>query len=252
MVHMPSDTYIRVACTGEAECNTGFRAELVGIHSSLCAFEKAEHRYVLSDCASAIQAVEASLLRPHEKGYHHHRPLLQAICHGIADTDRRGWHTVIRKVRAHVGIEGNELAEWHAKFAAKNPLGTEEYHVKVHTLGAVPTRPSYWLFYDPAKPAAHDPGAEVLAALAEHPSQKLKSPDVGEAADTTVQKRPSPTPATDARPSASQKRQLEAVHQPPPPDVEPEPARYAFTDPQRQIRAKVRPQVLELTAATSL
>ena len=256
VVHLETNTFVRLACTGKEECNTVFRAELVGIHEAICHFSERERLYVLSDCASAIQAVDAAVRRPHERGYHHHRPLLHAIAQGILERDRSGKHTVIHKVRAHVGIEGNELADWHAKFAAKHPLGTEEFPVKAHTLGAAPARPCYWLFYEPGVPSPQTADSVGKAPAAREGPRKRKLDHLRGPVVSPDPTSPPPPPATDARPSASQENKGGE------PDVpagqpgqecgEKEPVRHAFTDPQKQIRTRVRPRVLEMTACNSL
>ena len=105
---------------------------------------------ILSDCSAAIHAVQAHLHRPHERGYHHHRALLSTeICDVLRARDAEGMATIVRKVRAHAGIKGNELADWHAKFAACNQASTIEFPVLRHTLRAVPDRPEFWLHYNP-------------------------------------------------------------------------------------------------------
>ena len=157
VVHVPTDTCLRFACTGRDECNTVFRAELVGIHAALREFRTLSPLLILSDCRAALQAVQACLHRPHERGYHHHRTLLAEICDILHGRDQEGLSTTLRKVRAHAGIEGNELADWHAKFAASNQDGTSEFPVHRHTLGAVPNRPEYWLYYDPDLKAPGQP-----------------------------------------------------------------------------------------------
>ena len=273
VVHQKSGTIVRLACTGREECNTVFRAELVGIHEALASFRHHPSVRILCDCSSAIAAVDAALRRPHERGYHHHRTLLHAISQELLARDGSGLSTVIRKVRAHVGIEGNELADWHAKFAAKNPQGTPELQVRPHTLGATPLRPQFWLFYSPEK----DPPPVVAEGRPEGPGGAPQSQKRQGAADGTgmpTPKRPAPgmgggTTTTDARPSASQNKRgwaqalgpecspgvahsLEGALDPHCPEGGGSPTLYAFTAPQRQIRSLARPHVNKHTERTSL
>ena len=49
---------------------------------------------------------------------HLHRELLEATAGLIMERDRRGLHTTLLKVRAHIGVRGNEIADSVAKLQA--------------------------------------------------------------------------------------------------------------------------------------
>ena len=71
----------------------------------------------LTDSLTSLQQlIQIVLTRPQEVSYYLHRALLHAIVEEIvAGRDTKGFVTHIRKVRAHVGVRGNELADAAAK-----------------------------------------------------------------------------------------------------------------------------------------
>ena len=61
--------------------------------------------------------------------------------------DAMGFVTHIRKVRAHAGVQGNELADAAPKSVITNKDPGHQSKVVSHTLGAIPQRPEFWLMY---------------------------------------------------------------------------------------------------------
>ena len=108
----------------------------------------------------------------------------------IVAKDTKGFVTHIRKVRAHVGVRGNELADAAAKSVITNKDPRHQSKVIFHTLmGAVPERPEFWLSkykVDPPRPCGNVHGAiriglaasswETLQPDALGPSQAFTRP----------------------------------------------------------------------------
>ncbi len=120
MVHIPTNTTIYIDAAGCEETRTIMRAELVAIHTALGRF--ADHQWlgIFTDCLSRIQAIRLHHQRPglsRTPNYHHHMLLLQGIKDLLETRRVNGYSTVLRKIRAHTHIRGNDLADTAAKLA---------------------------------------------------------------------------------------------------------------------------------------
>ena len=111
--------------SGTGVFNENYRAELVAIHASLTHAHtslptlpaRALHLY--TDSLSSIQAIRRALYSPQSSVRKLHTGLVTEIAELILLRARNNLHTHIHKVKSHVGIEGNELADKHAKKAAE-------------------------------------------------------------------------------------------------------------------------------------
>ena len=74
---------------------------------------------ILTDSAAAIYLIREAVNRPHLITDHLHAPLLRAIADKIA---RKPGVTHISKVKSHLGIVGNEMADVCANKAAMRCL----------------------------------------------------------------------------------------------------------------------------------
>ena len=109
-----------INATGQEELNTILRAELAAIHQALIEFRDIRTFKCLIDSLTSLQQLQTVLTRPEEVSYYPHHVLLHAIVEEIVARDTKGFVTHIMKVRAHVGVRGNELADAAAKSAIAN------------------------------------------------------------------------------------------------------------------------------------
>ncbi len=79
--------------------------------------------------------------------YHHHMLLLQSILHLLESRREKGYNTSLRKIRAHIHIRGNDLADATGKVAVTD-YGTlpSELALRVDT-GANAPRAPFWVMY---------------------------------------------------------------------------------------------------------
>ena len=120
MVHPASGLTILINATGREELNTILRAELAAIHQALIEFRDIPTFKCLTDSLTSLQQLQTVLTRPQEVCYYPHHVLLHAIVEEIVARDTKGFVTHIRKVTAHVGVRGNELADAAAKSVIAN------------------------------------------------------------------------------------------------------------------------------------
>jgi ribonuclease HI len=99
--------------------NTINRAELVGI---LTALQQGMTK-VLTDSACSIYQIHKHLTRPQDHHQHQHRTLLGEIVHIIRDSPTAVY---IGKVKSHIGVVGNEIADEIAVAVAKGQEGEVE------------------------------------------------------------------------------------------------------------------------------
>ena len=109
VVHPASGLTILINATGQEELNTILRAELAAIHQALIVFRDIPTFKCLTDSLTSLQQLQTVLTRPQEVSYYPHHVVLHAIVEDeIVARDTKGFVTHIRKVRAHVGVRGNE------------------------------------------------------------------------------------------------------------------------------------------------
>jgi len=113
--------------------HTIMRAELAALHAALTLYDDREDLKILTDSQSSIHAILNELHRPMRTANHLHRETLEAIAGLLVGRDRRGLHTTILKVRSHIGVRGNEVADAAAKLQALGgdlaALTADEWHV---------------------------------------------------------------------------------------------------------------------------
>jgi len=112
-------TAIYVCSGGVGISNTINRAELTGIASAL----RAKFTHTATDSACSISQIWKQLLFPELHRKHTHCKLLEQIVSMINDLD-----TPINfyKVKAHIGVIGNEFSDATAKHAALHNYGHDE------------------------------------------------------------------------------------------------------------------------------
>jgi hypothetical protein len=147
VVHIPTNTAIFIDAAGCEETRTIMRAEIVAIHTALARFEDHPWLGIFTDSLSSIQAIILHHQGPGlsmTPNYHHHMLLLQSITYLLETRRANGYFTVLRKIRAHTHIRGNDLADTAAKLAVTDfdtLPGENTLRVEV---GSIAPRPPFW------------------------------------------------------------------------------------------------------------
>ena len=132
-----------VSTQATGEINTITRAELVAIHAALEHMGTRSDETIASDSATSLFKIAKHLRDP---CLHHecpHRPLLDAITHLILQRANEGVRTSFRKVKSHIGIEGNEQADRLAGLA----VDPAECNTAC-SIGTSPRTDMYWAEYN--------------------------------------------------------------------------------------------------------
>jgi len=150
VVHIPTITTIYIDAAGTEETRTITRAEMVAIHTALTTFSTHDRLGIFTDSLSSLQATRHHHTNPGATSanrYHHHKLLLDSITDLLETRRLSGLRTTLHKIRAHINIRGNDLADAAAKPAVTHydtlPLQQTR---RVETGETVP-RPNYWVMY---------------------------------------------------------------------------------------------------------
>ena len=180
VIHPATSTVILIDATGLEENNTVLRAELVAIHQALITFEADPDLNIATDSLTALQILHALITNPASRPHSPHKHLLEAIITTIQSRDNRGYTTVLRKIRSHTGIRGNEKADTTAKRVILEEDTLPKGLVIRHTLGAHPYRPTFWLHYQCPTPTPSPSTATGLCSTSNRPPpQSLSEEDLG-------------------------------------------------------------------------
>ena len=119
------DTYLVEPC-GKKETNTINRAELAGIYAALMHASEScnptsKTVTIFSDSLVSIYNTQRILRRPQTLVESKHYPLLLQIHTLIMQRAHAGHHTILQKVKSHIGIIGNEKADEGARDSMENP-----------------------------------------------------------------------------------------------------------------------------------
>ena len=101
-----------------SQINTVLRAELVAIYMSLRDTPNVPSLTILPDSQCSIQLIRKALYSPDAVKWKKHKVLLLHIVHNITCRLHAGTTVHIQKVRAHIGVSGNEIADGAARHAA--------------------------------------------------------------------------------------------------------------------------------------
>ena len=94
------------------------RAELVAIHRALITFVAHDWIGIFTDSLSSLQAIRHHHINPgttSTKHYRHHSLLLGSITDLLEARRLAGLRTTLHKVRGHINVRGNDLADAAAK-----------------------------------------------------------------------------------------------------------------------------------------
>ena len=129
------------------------RAELVAIHVALDKYEHDPWIGIFTDSKTSLYTIQHELQIPSQTKYHHHKPLLAAMVQIIQYRAELAQPTIIRKIRGHTNIKGNDLADVAAKRVVSNWDEIPEQQKLAVTIGRQAERPTtYWIMYTPPPP----------------------------------------------------------------------------------------------------
>ncbi len=130
-----SRQYIVISLNGHnSALNTVNRAKLAAIQAALaqpCPVT------ILTDSATIIHQITNILDNPTRFRVHNHKLMLVRIAHDMLYRAAQGHATHNYKVRAHIGVKGNEIADAAAKIAATPPEAQTPRPSVLHTLQRV-------------------------------------------------------------------------------------------------------------------
>ena len=141
-VHHPrSNTTLAYKLLGhDDQLNTALQAELVAIHQALHNTDVMTPLTIMTDSLTSIHAINNMLTRPERLRLHKHKQVLSQIAQRLV---ARTAKTTIHKVKAHVGIIGNEMADKAARQAH------DDDSTPTVTVAGSSGRGSAWLKYAP-------------------------------------------------------------------------------------------------------
>ena len=91
------------------------RAELVAIQVALNTYKYDPWIGIFTDSQTSLHAIQNELHRPSHTAHYHHKPLITAIVNSLQYMIRLGLATILHKIRGHININGNDLANASAK-----------------------------------------------------------------------------------------------------------------------------------------
>jgi RNase H. len=110
-------------------------AELAAIQWAL---EHTNRTHVATDSLTSMHLVHGYLRSPTRYWLHPLLHVLQNVAEALLDRHHRGVHTTFLKVKAHSGVMGNEMADWHCRLALQH---TDSCN---HVVVSLPQR-THWL-----------------------------------------------------------------------------------------------------------
>ncbi len=120
VVHIPTSATIYIDVVGTKEIRAIMPAELVAIHTALATFAAHEWIGIFTDFLSSLHAIRHHHTNPSTGGpkHHHHHAFLLGSITDLLDTRRsEGFRTTHHKIKTHINIRGNDIADATAKLA---------------------------------------------------------------------------------------------------------------------------------------
>ena len=136
---------LKVHPYGQGMLNTVNRAELVAILIALRKCRKGMKECIATDSKCSMQKIAKQLGSPAWTMEDCHRPLLAAIASELLLRARDGDETSIIKVKSHIGIHGNEMADRLANEAADECVRGRAFDQDVSKNFTEPFQHMFWL-----------------------------------------------------------------------------------------------------------
>ena len=178
------DTRWAAICKGHpAHLNTALRGELAALHHAVHHMALPhEDIVIMTDSLTAIQLIHRMMERPEDLKHHMHKQILQEIVPRLL---ARQGHTTLCKVRAHIGVQGNEKADQLSRaahtttlggsFTAATRAGTGPNWVLFEHHGPAGTMETEASGKSPQRPSKSSADT-THASVAEHPGQEVCKP----------------------------------------------------------------------------
>ena len=106
-----TEVRIRVRPSKPSPVHTINRAEMIAIHEALRHWEQCDIVNIATDSANAMKNINKQLRNPQKHNKHVYKNLLEAIAKLLLSRARQGLFTSLLKVKSHIGIHGNEIAD---------------------------------------------------------------------------------------------------------------------------------------------
>ena len=139
---------LKVHPIGQGMLNTINRAELVTILVALRECRPYEDECIATDSRCSKQKINKHLRAPAQTKDDCHQPLLQAITTLIVERAKTGLTTKIMKVKSHIGIHGNEMADKLANEAAEECTKARQFDRDVSQKYCEPFKDKFWLQHE--------------------------------------------------------------------------------------------------------
>ena len=149
---------------GQGMLNTINRAELVALLIAVrhCRPGVKESMATYSKCST--QKIGMHLRSPSSTVDDRHRPLLEAIGHEIMQRTQAGDETILLKVKSHIGIHGNEIADKLANEAANECCMNTHFDFDLSNDYTPPFKDKFWFQHTIEVQTAEGP-AETKACI---------------------------------------------------------------------------------------
>jgi ribonuclease HI len=113
------EEHIRIRPSRSGPVHTINRAELIALLYALCHWHGQSDLVIATDSAYAMQSINEHLQNPEAHRYNKHKNLFRAIIKQLLTRAQRQQNTSIVKVKSHIQIRGNEIADALAVEATK-------------------------------------------------------------------------------------------------------------------------------------
>ena len=108
---MGAEVQIRIRPSRHGPVHTINRAKLIALLHALSRWQEQDDLVIATDSAFAMQSINQHLQNPKAHRYHKHKNLFHAITKQLLMRAEKQQHTSIVKVKSHIQIMGNEMAD---------------------------------------------------------------------------------------------------------------------------------------------
>jgi ribonuclease HI len=133
------------------------RAELVAFQVALNIFKDDPWVGIFTHSQTSLHAIQNELHRPSHTAYHHYKPLITAIVNSLQYMIRLGLLIILHKIRGHININGNDLADAAAKRVVTSFEDIPEHQKVTVTIRKYAERPEFWVMYTDKPPTPPSP-----------------------------------------------------------------------------------------------
>ena len=124
--------------------NTINRAGMVALLIAVRHCRPGVRERIVTDSKCSMQKIGMHLRSPSSTVDDYHRPLLEAIGHEIMQRAQAGDETILLKVKSHIGIHGNEMADNLANAAADECCMSRHFDYHLSKDYTQPFKDKFW------------------------------------------------------------------------------------------------------------